>query len=72
MTSTFALHPDFDAPQWRGLMEEISAKIAALPDSARVLGGRNELYRFEFQGREVVAKRFVNRGLWKCLVQGHS
>lgn len=59
--------PDFETPEWDALVEKLPSVIQGQPSSSRLLGGRNELYRLEWAGRNLVVKRFVNKGLWKKL-----
>jgi len=55
----------YPTSQWSGLLEELPQKIASLPETARILGGRNELYKLEHQGIQIAVKRFANKGVWK-------
>lgn len=65
MPSNIHLHPEFDLPPWRSLLERLPEVVKGLPREQLIQGGRNDIHWFEQEGLKVVVKRFVNGGLWK-------
>lgn len=65
MTPVVCLNSELPAAEWQDLLRDLPRIVSDLPPGRLIQGGRNELYRLEHQGRELVVKRFPNAGPWK-------
>lgn len=65
MAQVSRISDQFNAPSWQKWLSDLPAVCNAATPEQFLTGGRNELIRVSFQGKQLVVKRFRNRGLWK-------
>ncbi|MCH6258859.1 lipopolysaccharide kinase InaA family protein [Puniceicoccaceae bacterium K14] len=65
MRLTSFLNPSLTDDSWRGLVENIDKIRSGLTPNALLQGGRNDVYKIEHEGKQLVLKCFYNRGAWK-------
>jgi hypothetical protein len=65
MPVKFHLNSDLRQSKWAEIVEQLPHEIDRLPPSARILGGRNALFRIDAAGLSCAAKVFENNGPWK-------
>ena len=58
----------YNTPAWQNWLEELPEAEDRLPDDKLIQGGRNQLFRCQFDDVDLVVKRFPNGGAWKKLV----
>ncbi len=62
------LHGQFNLPEWREWIDALPARVAELPATHLLQGGRNRVCWAEHQGEKFVIKHFRNAGPWKKMV----
>lgn len=67
MSLKMQIADSFDEPAWRRWLEGLPEMVDQFPDEKLIQGGRNQLFRCQFEDTDLVVKRFPNSSAWKKL-----
>lgn len=65
MRTVSCLHSHFNNDTWNQLVGKLKEKSELFTDEDRLLGGRNDVFKFHHEGRPIALKCFRNKGAWK-------